>query len=150
MITSKQNFKAANRIHLKYVDDLSIAESIPLKEKVIPAPCDRQLPDPFRARTGHQLVPEKSEVLKKINDIKEYASKNYMKINVSKTKFMVFNTCKNMDFLPTTVIDGEQINLVEEMKILGVIISSDLKFTKNTTNTLSKEHSSVYGFSEDF
>ena len=43
-ITSKQNFKAANRIHLKYVDDLSIAESIPLKEKVIPAPCDRQLP----------------------------------------------------------------------------------------------------------
>ena len=55
-----------------------------------------------------------------------------MKINVSKTKFMVFNTCKNMDFLPTTIIDGEQINLVEEMKILGVIISSDLKFTKNT------------------
>ena len=38
MITSKRNFTAANRLHIKYVDDLSIAESIPLKDKVIPAP----------------------------------------------------------------------------------------------------------------
>ena len=32
LITSRQNFKAANEIHLKYVDDMTIAEAIKFKE----------------------------------------------------------------------------------------------------------------------
>ena len=144
MITSKQNFKAANRLHIKYVDDLSKAESIPLKENVIPAPCDRPLPDPFRARTGHQLAPEKSEVIKQIYEISEYASENDMKINANKTKFMVFNTCKTIDILPTASINGEEINLVEEMKILGVVITSDLKFNKNTDYIVKKAFKRIW------
>ena len=60
LITSRKHFLAANRLHLKYVDDLSIAESIPLKENVKPAPDDRPRPDPFHCRTGHELIPENS------------------------------------------------------------------------------------------
>ena len=40
--TSKRNLKEANRIHLKYVDDITLAESIDLKEKLILADSDRK------------------------------------------------------------------------------------------------------------
>ena len=36
IITSKKNFKAANQIHLKYVDDMTIAEAIKLKDNLVP------------------------------------------------------------------------------------------------------------------
>jgi hypothetical protein len=132
LITSRKNFKAANQLHLKYVDDLSIAEAVILKDNVLPAPVDRQQPDPYRARTGHVLIKENSEVFKQIHEIDKYASTNDMKLNLKKTKLMMFNNCKSIDFLPTFSIDGHEIDLVEEMKILGVVITSDMKFSANT------------------
>ena len=67
--TSRKNFIAANKLHLKYVDDLSIAESVTLKDNVHPAPDDRQWPDPYRARTGHKLILGNSKVFKQIHEI---------------------------------------------------------------------------------
>ena len=54
---------------------MSKHETTPLKDCVQPAPDDRPQPDQYRARTGHLLILEKSKVLQKIKDIKEYASK---------------------------------------------------------------------------
>ena len=55
-----------------------------------------------------------------------------MKINLNKTKLMLFNTCKSLDFEPNINLENCLIELVEEAKILGVIIQSDLKWNKNT------------------
>ena len=84
IITSRRNFLAANRLHLKYVDDLSVVEAIPLKDNVQLAPEDRPRPDPYHSRTGHELVSESSEVFKQIIKIKEYAVENEMKLNLRK------------------------------------------------------------------
>ena len=111
LITSRKTFKAANQLHLKYVDDLSIAEAVILKDNVLPAPVDRQQPDPYRARTGHVLIQENSEVFKQIHEIDKYASTNDMKLNLKKTKLMMFNNCKSIDFLPAFSIDGHEIDL---------------------------------------
>ena len=55
-ITSRKNLKTVNEIHLKYVDDLTYAESINLLDQLVPVPSDqRPLPDSFHARTGHVL-----------------------------------------------------------------------------------------------
>ena len=35
LLTSKRNMKEVNKIHLKYVDDLNLAESINLPEKLV-------------------------------------------------------------------------------------------------------------------
>ena len=59
--TSKRNFKAVNQIHLKYVDEMSLAESVNLKELLVAVP-DRAQPDNYHARTGHVLPKEKSAV----------------------------------------------------------------------------------------
>ena len=80
VVTSKRNMKMVNEIHLKYVDDLTVAEAINLPEKLVKDP-DRPRPDCYNARTGHILPMENSNVFKQILRIKEYATKNDMKLN---------------------------------------------------------------------
>ena len=63
-----------------------------------------------------------------------------MKINLKKTKVMLFNTGKKNDFTPTTNIAGELIEVVDEMKLLGVKISTDLKWNSNTKYITNKSY----------
>ena len=143
LITSKKNFRAANQIHLKYVDDLTIAEAIKLKDKLVPAP-DRPLPDNYHARTGHALPRENSEVFKQMLATNQYAEDNEMKINFKKTKMMLFNNGRNMDFMPEFQIEDKEIEVVEEMRILGIIIRSDLKWSANTEHILDKAYGRLW------
>ena len=135
LITRKNNLKAANTLHLKYVDDLTLAESINLKENLdfLPA-SERPLPDTFHAQTGHVLPIEKSLVFKQLLKTEEYCAKNAMKINQKKTKMMVFNPCIAWDFLPDMSLDGQELEMVEELKLLGVVLRGDMKWTSNTSN----------------
>ena len=137
IITSKRNFRAANQIHLKYVDDMTIAESIKLKDVLVSVP-DRPLPDNFHARTGHALPAEKSNVYKQLISTNQYAEKNEMKLNFKKTKLMIFNSGRNMDFMPDMNIDGHEIEVVEEMRILGLVIRSDMKWSSNSEHIVVK------------
>ena len=125
IITSRKNMKNANLIHLKYVDDLSLAESINLPEKLVLAP-GRQQPDTYHARTGHVLPVESSHVFQQLRKTEEYARVNEMKINKKKTKLMLFNPCTAIDFMPEITLDGQQLEVVEEMRLLGLIIRSAL------------------------
>ena len=143
MITSRKNLKEANKIHLKFVDDLTLAESIPLKSS-LELNRSRPLPDNYHSRTGHNLIPEKSSVFKELKNIQKYAEANEMKLNKKKSKFMLFNQCKNFDFMPSLELEGNQIELAEDMKILGVIISSDMKFGKNTQYITNKAYKRIW------
>ena len=144
MITSRRIMREANQIHLKFVDDLTVAESIILRDSVRPAPNLRPQPDSYHTRTGHVLKPEKSSVLSKIKGISEYAETNDMKLNLKKTKFMLFNTCSSIDFHPTLEIENCDIELAEEMRLLGVIITSDLKFHRNTDYIVKRGFSRIW------
>ena len=60
---------------------------------------------------------EKSEVFKQLVSTKQYAETNEMKLNFKKTKLMIFNNGKNMDFMPEMSIDGNELEVVEEMRV---------------------------------
>ena len=143
LLTSKKNLKKANHIHLKYVDDLSLAEVINLQEKLEPAP-KRTQPDTFHARTGHVLPVEKSEVYKQLLKTDIYARKNEMKINQKKTQLMVFNPCKSIDFQPEISLNGQQLQVIDEMKLLGVIIKSDLSWHANTQYIVNRANKRLW------
>jgi hypothetical protein len=133
MITCKRKFKQMNELHLKYVDDLLIAEAVDMKKQLDPLPLEyRPQPDQYHSRTGQQLKPDKSRVYEQLLKTNEYAVDNKMKLNFKKTKLMLFNPCKIRDFLPQFSLDGTQIDLVEETKLLGVILRSDLSWVSNT------------------
>ena len=111
-----------NNIHLKYVDDLTIAESVNMDTQLIQIPeTERPLPDTFRARTGHKLNIEGSQVYEQLKCIQIYADENKMKLNIPKTKLMLFNPYRAKDFMPEMEIENTRIDLVEQTKLLGVI-----------------------------
>ena len=54
IITTKRNMKVANELHLKYVDDLTLAEAINLPKSLVSVPEDvRPQPDVYHARADH-------------------------------------------------------------------------------------------------
>ena len=96
MITRRKKLKELNVKHMKYIDDLTLAESIDMATQLDTVPVDeRPLPDSFRDRTGHQLKPGQSKLYDKLKDIQNYAEVNKMKLNVPKTKLILFNPCKS-------------------------------------------------------
>ena len=67
-----------------------------------------------------------------------------MKINFKKTKVMLFNPCTSIDFMPELDIDNKELEVVEEMRLLGVIIRSDMKWSSNTDNMITKANKKLW------
>ena len=141
---SKRNIKEANRIHLKFVDDVTLAESIDLKEKLVEASADRPQPDNYHSRTGHALPIYQSQVYQQLLETEKYAEDNEMRINHKKTKLILFNPAKSLDFMPEFSLGGNEIELVEEMKLLGIIFRSDLKWSSNTESMVLKGYKRLW------
>ena len=130
-------------MHTKYVDDLTLLEAINMKDALVPDPV-RPLPDNYHARLGMILDKSKSKVYSQFDEIQKYANQNDMKLNVNKCKFMVFNPTKNYDFIPDLNVDGNQLETVEEMKLLGLNIRSDLKWKSNTATMVTKGYKRMW------
>ena len=81
----------------------------------------------YHNRTKHVLPPENSKVQDHVNKISQYATENEMRINKQKKKIMLFNTAKKRDFTPQIFIDNEIIEVVEEIKLFVVKITTHLK-----------------------
>ena len=107
--------------HWKYIDDLTIAEALDLK-RCLKSDSENKLEKPltFHNRTSHILPPGVSKVQTQLIDLQQYAIDNEMKINKEKTKVMLFNAAKTRDFTPDLKINNENIELVEDIKLLGV------------------------------
>ena len=145
LLTSRRNLRNANEIHLKYVDDLTLAETINLPQKLIPVKnSDRILPDNFHSRTGHIFPVENSAVQQQLIQTNEHAIKNEMKINLKKSKVMLFNPCHSIDFMPKIELDGTELDLVEQMRLLGVVIRSDLKWCDNTEYIVKRAYKKLW------
>ena len=145
IITSKRNMKIANEIHLKYVDDLTLAEAIDLPTQLVEIPpSERTLPDAFHARTGHVLPLKNSKLFNQLQKVESYANQNEMKLNYKKTKIIVFNPCKSIDFMPEIPMNGNNLEVVSEIKLLGLTIRSDLKWTTNTQIMIAKANKRLW------
>ena len=122
-----------NYVHLKYVDDLAIAESVNMGAQLTAVPVrNRPLPDTFRARTGHKLETSESQVFDQLRKVQEYAVTNKMKLNLAKTKLMLFNPCRTKDFMPEIEFDKSRLDLVGQTKLIGVVLTSNLFWEENT------------------
>ena len=118
---------------MKYVDDMTIAEAINIQDQILPHPD----PNPvrtatFHSRTGHFLPPEDSHIYSQIESLLDYSDRNKMRINVDKTKLMIFNPSRTVEVHPIIEINHTQLGIEENVKLLGVIISSDMKWHLNT------------------
>ena len=67
-----------------------------------------------------------------MNLICKWTEKMKMKLNQEKSKVMIFNFTKNYQFTTRIKMNNELLEIVAETTILGLIISNDLTWHKNT------------------
>ena len=94
--------------------------------------------------TGHVLPLQNSQVFQQLLKTEEYSRNNFMEINKKKTKVMVFNPCKAWDFMPELTLDNQEIEMVDEMRLLGVVVRADMKWTSNTELMVTKAYKRLW------
>ena len=130
---------------LKYIDDGTVAVCVDLQKCLVPDDSIRPYPLNYHERTGHILPEENNMMQIYIKEAENYASRNKMVINTKKTDFMVFTNARALDFPPELYFNDEsRLKIVTEKLLLGVVVSSDLKWAKNTTFMCEKARRNLW------
>ena len=79
-----------------------------------------------------------------IKYVTEWCFNNYLDLNVTKTKEMVFNFRKNKHTKILVNVDGSDVQLVKSYKYLGIIIQDDLKWDSHIEAQIKKANKKIY------
>ena len=130
--------------HMKYVDDMSMMQSINLKETLIPNPVSNPpRPLAYHDRTQHVFPAGSIALQAEINKLEKYCQENEMSINHKKCKVMMFNPHRAYAATPRLTLSGmddSYVEVVENFTLLGVKIRSDLKWWENTDYICQKAY----------
>ena len=134
-----------NSDKVKYVNDGTVAVSIDLKTCLIPDPVNRARPRNYHERTGH-VLPEQNNLLQfYIRDAEQFVSENLMVLNKQKTKVMSFTKSRKWDFPPEVCFsDRTPLECIPDTRLVGVVISQDLKWFKNTAYICEKARGKLW------
>ena len=125
--------------HAIYVDDLAEAEAINLKIQLVPDSNTRPYPLSFHERTGKVFPPNKSLLQKNLLKVENFSNENLLKINESKSKMLFFNPSTKYDFPPEfSFSSGANLEVLDSYKVVGIVISQDLRWELNTQAIYSK------------
>ena len=116
---------------VKYIDDASQACAVKLKKALTEIEIsDRPRPLEFWEHTGFVLDTGSNQLQKDLNNLKSFTEENLMVINQKKTIIMSFNFRTSLKFPPIFRIgDGPMLDIQNQARILGIIISDDLKWS---------------------
>ena len=91
-------------------------------------------------------MPEEQNLLQYyVRDTEQFAIENKLVINQQKTKIISFTKSRKWDFPPEVKFkDGTLIEYVSEMKLLGVVVSSDTRWSKNTDYICQKARGKLW------
>ena len=127
-----------------YTDDLSEAEAIEMKKQLIADSAERPFPLNYHERT-QQILPPGSILQENLNKIENFTLNNQMQINPQKSKVMLFNKSRKFDFPPEFYFrDGNILECLEETKLLGILLSSSLKWDSNTNAICKKAMTKIW------
>ena len=145
IITQPQNkTKRMEKAKKKWVDDFTLLVAMDLKKNLVndPAPV---YPVPYRSRTGHILPQDINTLQYEVDQVKVFSQNRKMLLNPLKTKTMMFNTLLKYDVLPQISTErGKYLDVVEEYKLLGFILRSDLKTISNTEYICKKAYQRMW------
>ena len=66
-----------------------------------------------------------------LDKINQWTEENLMELNAKKTKSISFNFSKNYQFKTNLILKNQEVEAINETKLLGLIITSDLRWDKN-------------------
>ena len=135
-----------NSLNLKYIDDLSMLMAFNLKTALIVDPVHRPSPLNCDELTRQILPPENNFLQQEIDRLEVFTSGKLLKIKEKKTNIMKFNFSKKQNFPPELNVKGfnEQLAVISETKLLGIVISNDLKWAENTDYICKKAYKNMW------
>ena len=135
----------SNYVKAKYFDDSSVAVSISLSKHLVNDIEGTQRPLKHSERTG-QILPLPNNLLQMfLNDFQRFTVNNKMLINSSKSKVMKFSRSTAYDFpLEVTINEGQFLEEVSSIKLLGIMITNNLKWENNTDYICSKAKRKIW------
>ena len=124
----------------KWVDDLNILELIDLLSIGLIA-YDFLNHVASDIGTDQKFLPSSSTKTQEyIDHIATWTKENLSKLNSKKTKSMIINFTNKNQFSTRIKLENETMEIVGEAKILGCLITDDLKFHKNTQLMIRKAY----------
>ena len=124
----------------KFVDDLTFIEIIYLLNVGLSTYNVRQHV-PSDVPSHNQIIPaEHLKTQKHLGAINKWTKKQKMKLNIKKTKSIIFNFTKKYQFSTKLSVDDQKLDIVKEAKLLGTHITDDLKWNKNTSEIVKNAY----------
>ena len=122
----------------KFIDDLTILEIVNLLSIGLSTyNVKNQVPSDI-INSNLFIPPDNLNSQYYLDQISEWTKNQKMKINENKSKIMVFNFTKNYQFSTRLELEGKILETVSETKLLGTIVTNDLKWGKNTSFIVKK------------
>ena len=125
-------------LRFKYFDDASILEIVNLLSIGL-ASHNLKAQVPSNIPTHNQFIPgsylKSQDYLERIS---QWTDENKMELNIDKSNAMIFNFTNNYQFTTGFSYNGGEIEPIEFTRLLGTIITSDLKWAKNTASLVQK------------
>ena len=125
----------------KFIDDLSILELINLLSIGLSSYNFKKHIASDLLENGYFVPSENLKAQSYLNKLSEWTRENKMELNSKKTCGMIFNFTKNFQFTSRVKIEGTTIDMIEETKLLGVIINNKLTWDSNTAYIVKKANS---------
>ena len=77
-----------------------------------------------------------------LDAVAEWTDNNLMQLNEAKSNYMVFSRTKT-DFVTRLTLNGQKLDQISITKLLGVWITEDLTWAKNTKEICKKAYSRI-------
>ena len=122
----------------KYVDDLATLDTVFIKEKLMTYNVWEHVPSDIAI--DESFLPSSTFKSQTINNqVSEWTIENKMKINVDKSKYMVFSKSREK-FATRLTIDSAKVDRAREMIHLGVWISDDNTWDKHISEMCKRAY----------
>ena len=120
----------------KYIDDLTILEFILLSGLLVEFDCHQTVPSDVGVDQLY-LPPHSYSTQENLNQISAWTDSNLMRINTKKSNYIIFTSSK-ANFGTRLTLNDQLLDRVDEIKVVGVWLQSDLKWGKNTKELTRK------------
>ena len=124
----------------KFVDDLTVLEKVNLLLIGLASfNCHQSVPSDIPSH--NQFIPaENLQSQEYLRKIQEWTERQKMVLNQKKTKVMLFNFTEKYKFTTRLQLNNANLEVVEQAKLLGVIITNDLKWDENTAYLVKRAY----------
>ena len=117
----------------KFIDDLSVLEMINLISIGLSSyNCKLHVPSDINVEHNQYLPPQNFNSQESLKKISDWTDDHLMKLNPTKSKYMVVNFTDNYQFNTRLSLDDNVLQHVSETRLLGVVFQDDLTWNSNT------------------